>query len=267
LSPIIVFPGAGGRIDNPATFTSDGNLGHVQAIRYPGWHRYISNGFTAKGLEADLAAQVIEIVPRGPICIVGYSIGGHFGYAAALHLQALGREIGGFCAIDTFMTRPADLSPGWHGRSVARSLELLSQGRIREFTRFPRLLFWRTLFKIPRGQLPSLLLRLAPSGRLPVACALDPIFEYELNMRLLIKATEPWIASLDNPAIPLLGPASLIRTKLTAGDDAAWKRRCPNIKVFETPGHHLSLFESENMDAFRTTFIAATRSFYPAVGP
>ncbi len=106
-----------------------------EVVGYPGWKRYVTDGFSAEVLIADLAAQIATRVPQGSIRIVGLSIGGHFGYAAALHLQSMGREIAGFCAIDTFMftTKP---SAGWKGRAFAQGLELLRGLRFGEFARF-----------------------------------------------------------------------------------------------------------------------------------
>ena len=58
-------------------------------IGYPGWKRYVADGFSAEVLVADLVTQIATKVPQGPIRIVSVSIGGHFGYAAALRLQAM----------------------------------------------------------------------------------------------------------------------------------------------------------------------------------
>jgi hypothetical protein len=115
-----------------------------EVIGYPGWRRLVADGFSAEVLIADLVAQIVTRVPRGPIRIVGFSIGGHFGYAAALRLRAMGREIAGFCAIDTFMMVSPELSEGWKSRALAEGLELLRGRRFREFTRFVRSRFWTT---------------------------------------------------------------------------------------------------------------------------
>ena len=63
-------------------------------------------------------------MPRGPNRIVGNSIGGHFGYAVALHLQAAGREIAGFCAIDSFMITSSEPSAGRQRRALVNAVDL-----------------------------------------------------------------------------------------------------------------------------------------------
>jgi thioesterase domain-containing protein len=262
MSPVIVLPGAGGGAPDLAVFSVGfGDETRFEAIAYPGWPRYVLDGFTASVLIADLAAQIATRVPRGPIRIVGISIGGHFGYAAALHLQASGREIAGFCAVDTFMVSSAAPSAGWSGRALARGSDLLRKFRIGEFSGFLRSLFWRALFRLAGSRLPGLLRGFAHSGRLPWIFGFDPKFEEELSMRLLIREVAPWIASLDREPVALMAPTILLRTRFAAGDDAPWRRRCPGIKIIEIPGDHQTLFEPENVGSLHESFITATRDW------
>ncbi len=262
LSPIIVLPGAGGGTIDPAMFSAEASTTcedtDVHSIEYPGWQCYIADGFSAEEFITDLAAQIEARVPKGPIQIVGNSIGGHFGYAVALRLEASGREIAGFCAIDTFMIVSAAPSEGWQTRALSQALELLLRREVVAFTRLVRSLFWRALLRLGRGRLPTLLLRVTSGDRLPSISALDPIFEKELSMRLLLRATVPWIAALDREPMALQAPALLLRTRLTAGDDAAWQRRCPNIEILEIPGQHHTLFSPINIGALRAAFAAGT---------
>jgi hypothetical protein len=87
---------------------------------------------------------------------------------------------------------------------------------------------------------------------------LDPVFEEELNMRLLIQTTAPWLRSLDRNPVALKAPAAILRTALTGSDDAAWQLRCPKFRIVEIPGQHHTLFESENIAVLRGAFISAT---------
>src|ERR1700687_5881579 len=118
-SPVIFLSGAGGGAPDLDVFR-DGvdDTTRFEVIGYPGWRRYVADGFSAEGLIADLVEEIATRVPQGPIRIVGLSIGGHFGYAAALRFQAMGREVTGFCAIDTFMIVSAEPSAGWKGRAL-----------------------------------------------------------------------------------------------------------------------------------------------------
>ncbi|HLH96182.1 MAG TPA: alpha/beta fold hydrolase [Xanthobacteraceae bacterium] len=260
--PIIVVPGAGGEELDPAIFATDAaEPPQIRTLRYPGWRRYVGDGFAGETLIADLAAQAIEMVPDGPIYIVGYSIGGHFGYALAQHLQAAGRDVQGFCAIDSFMINPALPDPQWKRRVRARSVQLLRDGRIREFARFLQSLLLGTIIRMMGGQISRRLRSLAASRGLRAFLNAVPSLESEIDMRLLIRSTAPWLASLDQKAAPLKVPASLIRGRLSTSREAAWKRRCPDIEILETSGHHFDLFDADNIKSFRAAFRSATQDW------
>jgi thioesterase domain-containing protein len=259
--PVIILPGAGGGAPNLDVFRADvKDQTRFEVISYPEWKGHVASGFSADAFIADLAARIATRVPRGPIRIVGLSIGGHFGYAAALRLQAMGREIAGFCAIDSFMISSSAPNPGWMGRALAQGLDLMAQRRFRDLALFLRSKFWRSLIRLAGNKLPSLLQQFRTS--LPSLVASDRVLENELSMRLLIRETAPWIASLDRDPIALQAPAVLLRTNRTAGDDDAWRRRCPNIGIAEIPGQHHSLFEAENVGALHDAFVAATRVWH-----
>jgi thioesterase domain-containing protein len=255
---VIFLSGAGGGAPDLSVFriTPDDTT-RFEVIGYPGWKRYVADSFSAEVLIVDLATQIATRVPHGPIRIVGLSIGGHFGYAAALRLQTMGREIASFCAIDTFMIASSQPSAGWRGRALSQGLELLRRRRYGEFVRFLRSKLWRALARLAGSRLPWLMRR-TPTSLWSAVLALDPIFEEEMSMRLLIREAAPWIPSLDREVVELKAPAILLRASLTAGDDAAWRRRCPQIEIFEIPGQHHNLFEPENIGSLREAFIAAT---------
>lgn len=260
-SLIIFLPGTGGELPNFSGFNvGRGDSCRFEALTYPGWRQYVSKGFTIETLIADLEAQIVTKVPEGPIRIVGYSVGGHFGYAAAVRLRAIGREVAGFCAIDLFMIDLLEPSAAWKTRALNDAIEILRRGNISEFNRFIRSKFWRGLFRLAGSRLSTLIRGLSFS-RLTSVCAFDPILEKELNLRLLIQAVVPWTASLDQAPVKLDAPVSLLRTRLTASDDVAWRRRCPTIEIFEVPGDHHTLLQADDIGSIGEAFFAATRSW------
>jgi thioesterase domain-containing protein len=260
--PVVFLSGAGGGAPDFSIFRKGAeDATRLEVISYPGWKRYIADDFSAEVLIADLVKEIEARVPHGPIRIVGLSIGGHFGYAAALRLQKLGRDIAGFCAIDSFMIASSKPSAGWRGRALAEGLEMLRGRRFGELVHFLRSKFWRLMARLAGNRLPGLVRQLSSLRSSPLS--LDPIFEEELSMRLLIRAAAPWIGFLDREPVPLEAPATLLRTALVSADDVAWRRRCPGIQIFEIPGRHHNLFEPENMTALHEAFIAATRNWRP----
>jgi thioesterase domain-containing protein len=263
LSPIIFLPGMGGEIPSLSRLNVAGgdDDNRFEAITYSGWQQYTSTGFTIEALMADLEAQVVLKVPEGPIRIVGYSVGGHFGYAMALRLRESGREVAGFCAIDSFMIESLGPSAEWKTRMLSEALKIFRAGHLREFTCFVRSKFWRAVFRLAGGRLRGLIQSLS-SGPLRFVCAFEPILEKELNLRLLTQLVVPWTASLDREPVELDVPASLLRTRLTASDDPAWRRRCPRIEIFEIPGQHETLLQANDISSLREAFSAATRSWF-----
>jgi thioesterase domain-containing protein len=257
---IIFLPGAGGDAPDLDVFRDGGgDPTQVEFIGYPGWRRYVAEGYSAHALIDDLAAEIARRIPAGPIRIIGVSIGGHFGYAVGLRLRARGREIAGLCAIDSMMIESPGPSAGWKQRALAQMLDLLRERRLSALVRFTRSRFWRALLRALGDRLPWIARRCA--ARLPVVSALDPLFEQELSMRLLIRVAAPWIASLDRNPVALEAPAIILRTGLAAGHDDAWRRRCPHIRIFEISGKHNNLFEAENVGALHEIFINATRGW------
>ncbi|MGC2774793.1 MAG: thioesterase domain-containing protein [Bradyrhizobium sp.] len=256
--PSIAFlPGAGGDAPDLAVFR-DGpdDPNRVAFIGYPGWSRYVTDGYSADALIDELAAKIASRIPAGPIRIIGVSLGGHLGYAAGLRLQAQGREIAGLCAIDSMMIESSGPSAGWTQRALELALDQLRQRRLGDLGRFMRSRVWRGLARACGDRLPRIAQRCSAS--VSVAVALDPIFEQELNMRLLIRTVAPWLAAADRNPVALNAPAILLRTGLAAGHDGAWRRRCPDLHSFEIPGKHHTLFDAENVGALHETFIRAT---------
>jgi hypothetical protein len=259
----LILPGAGGDVAvNPAFFCSGPeDAPRFQTIGYPGWQRYVEIGFSADKLIRHLATQIALRAPEGPIRIIGISIGGHLGYATAVALQESGREIGGFCAVDSFIATSASPMAGWKSRALRAGVGLLQDRRLGEFGRFLRSKFWRALLRVTGSRLASVIRTVAPSGRLPWILGADPIFGEELAMRLLIQEVAPWTASLDRDPIALSAPAILVRTGSNKNSDPVWKRRCPGIKIIELPGDHHTLLDSENPGSFRETFSIETKEW------
>jgi thioesterase domain-containing protein len=251
----------GGKLDFDVFREGVDDQTRFEVIGYPGWRRYVSDRYSAEVLIAELAAQIDAKVQGVPIRLIGLSIGGHFAYAIGLRLQAMGREIAGLCAIDSFMFASSNPSVGWKGRALAEVVEIVRRGRPLEFVRFLRSRFWRALVRLAGSRLEGLLRKMSSANGMNILSAVDPILEEELSMRLLIKLTAPWIASLDQQPVELNTQAVLLRTDRTASSDAAWRRRCPHIEIAEIPGKHHNLFEPENLGSLREAFLRATNSW------
>jgi thioesterase domain-containing protein len=256
--PVVFLPGAGG-LATELSLLRDGPLGGTRfiTVSYPGWRRYAAADFSADSLIQYLLEQIVAVVPSGPIALLGVSLGGHFGYALALRLQDLGRHVAGICVIDSFMVSSSAAGEGWVRRAVDDASYLLRKRRFREFVRQLLTKCWRALMRLAGPRLAGWVRWFRGASAGPGQGGPDSLFEFELSMRLLLRATAPWVASLDRNPIALDAPAALLRRPMTSSDDGAWRRRCPQIKILEIPGGHQTLFEPENIDALRSAFIAA----------
>jgi thioesterase domain-containing protein len=261
-SPCIFLPGAGGLAPDLSLLrTGPSDSTQFVTVGYPGWQRYVAGDFSPEVLIRELSDSIIAIVPAGPIGMIGMSLGGHFCYAIALHLRSRGREVAGICVIDSFMVASSAPSSGWVGRALAETLEPLRRGRFREFPKIVASRFWRALLRLAGPRLPGLMRRLSGTNAGVPGAAQGSLLEFELSMRLLLREVAPWVASLDRDPIALEIPAALLRTSQTSADDAAWKRRCPNIRIHEVPGSHHTLFDPGNIDGLRAAFSVATREW------
>jgi thioesterase domain-containing protein len=263
--PIIYLSGAGGGAPDLSVFRDDADdATRIEVIRYPDWRQFIQGRLSADALIEELASQILAAVPQGPIRIVGLSIGGHFAYGIGLRLRAMGREVAGICAIDSFVFASSAPSAEWKRRALEQGFELLRKRRFNELAEFMRSKFWRAWIRLAGDRLPLLLQVVASAKWLPSVLAADPLLEGELSMRMLVRTTAPWLAELDREPVPLEIPTAVLRTALTESDDAAWRRRCPNVRIFEIPGHHHNLFDPENVGALHEAFITATEGWRTA---
>ena len=262
-APIIVLPGAGGGTPDLAGFRAGfSQPPRFEILGYPGWRRYVDTEFSFQSLIADLSRQIEILIPNGPVRIIGISIGAHIGYATAVRLQAAGRNISGFCAVDAFMVHSAAPMPGWLARAIELSSRLIRENRIGDFAKFIRSRLWRAVLRLSQDRLVGILRRAAAQpGCLQHILAIDSLFEHELSMRLLIRSIAPAIAALDHESTALRTSAVLLRTGLTAHSDEGWRRRCPKLKIIQIPGNHETMLEPQNVAAFRVAFGEATRNW------
>ena len=257
---IAVLSGAGGGVPDLRAFAATpAEAARFAPVVYPGWRRYTDEGFSAQILIHDLADEIAGWGER--VAILGVSLGGHIGYAVALKLQSLGVEVVGLCAVDSFMISSADIRPGSAGRNLARLRALAQSGSLGRLGTQGRTLFWRALVRLAGDRAASLLRRWRDSGLLRAACTVDPTLEKELSMRLLMRATAPWLSELNCNPLALQVRVAHLRTASAADADGAWRLRCPNIDVIEIPGDHDSLLDPENFVSMRRAFASAMRGW------
>lgn len=258
--PVVMLSGAGGGSPNSEPFRAGFDVGTTfEVISYPSWRRYLENAPCFDTLIDDLSGQIRDRVPEGPIQIIGISIGGHLGYVIATKLQEYGRDISSFCAVDAFAVHSTAASAGWFGRAMCLCAGLLAKRKFAELALVIRSRFWRAVLRLCRTRLINVIRILEAYGLTDSLLKADPLLEGELNMRLLIQLTAPSLAQIDREPKILRTSAILLRTALTIDSDDSWRRRCPEIRIYEIPGDHLTMLEAQNISAISSVFSAAMR--------
>ena len=260
-NPFFYIPGAGGGAPNLAALLDEGDgETSFEVIQYPGWRRCSDPLCSGEKIVSDLSREIESRVPNGPLRIMGLSLGGHFAYLVAHHLEEKGREIEIVCAIDAFIVNTTQPTPGWQQRAFFEFLELLRGLRLNDMSRFGRSRLWRAMLRAMGGKLPFFLSKASRINWLARALEVDPILKQELDMRMLTHVVVPWLAKIDVEPVRLSVPMALLRTQSTASSDAAWRARCSDLSIFVIKGTHHALFDEANISSLRAEFLAATRS-------
>ena len=258
----VYLPGASG-IAPDLSLLNDNNAAAARfiSITYPGWQRYAVDNFLVEDLIKELSEQIMSAVPKGPIRLVGMSLGGHFAYAVALRLEVTGRDVAGICAIDSFFVDTDAPSAGWINRAYLEARDIIVRRRASKAQAFVRSKFWRSLLRLSTSALPRML-RMVSTDKVQAVLSIDPVLELELSMRLLLRATTPWLLTLDLKPSPVLAQASLLRTSQAADIEPHWRARCPHIDIRQVSGTHHTLFDAENISSVRAAFIATTQKWH-----
>lgn len=260
----VYIPGSGGGVPDLSVLQSGPeDATAFEAIKYPSWRRYSDPKYSAETLISELSTEIERRIPVGPLRIVGLSLGGHFAYLVALHLQARGRQIDTVCAIDSFIVSTDQATPGWQRRAFAEFVESLRKFRFAEIAVFGRSRIWRAMLRMIGGKLPLVLNKLSRFSWLSTILEVNPVLKQEIEMRMLIRLVAPWLATIDDNPRPLAVPVAILRTGSSASSDSAWRARCPNLTIFEIriQGLHHALFDPENVGALRDAFFAATKAY------
>jgi thioesterase domain-containing protein len=241
--------------DDPQLAAFRGDLDDMSlpvTIRYPGWEEMLAPEYRFDDFLDAILRQIDAHRCAGPIRLAGYSLGGLLAFAAAEALLARGREVGFFGILD------ASLS---HAPMMMRRGAF---GMIRRMTRVPSFV-WRGSVKdnlarvaahylsTPKAR-PLLRRLLARSEAGPFSDLRFALHYWVIRFR---RANLAWDWLRERPHQPIPVRAVLFRAAeaaISGPPDLGWNALCPNLRVIEVPGAHLTMLQMPNRPTVAARF-------------
>ncbi len=244
MKPILFFfPGAGPPGDVAETLGRLFPEVEVVGVAYPGWWNLTDPERAMDHLLDGVKCQVSARASDGPMLIVGYSLGVQIGWGFAHGFQRAGGTVAFFGAINGRVVTTDKPRQQWQRQAVREFASDLLRGNVRAVGAFISSRFSRLLQRTAGGDLPRMAGCWARRGRLPWLLSRDPVFETELNMRLLIGAAVPWTQKMESELPPLECPSLLVRGPDDAAFDGRWGSLCTRLEIKAVTGTHLAILQ------------------------
>ena len=258
LPTVVFFPGAGK--DDPLTpvlvSTCASHFNFI-VISYPNWRDYVFEGADPRSVVDDAVDKIERSLPNGPVLLVGYSIGGHFAYSAAIELCARNRGVASVMPIDSYMRPTVNLNRGSWSRFVKEGVSIVGSSSFGAMAEYAFVKLFRLLLRLVGPNLKYFLRRLNIRSVSFAPSWLRIRVSREIALRLLILESVDWLAELDRDPKLLSAPTEVFRTSQNSIDDGAWRRRCSNLSIHEVPGTHNTISESANVTILSSALIEA----------
>jgi thioesterase domain-containing protein len=204
-------------------------------------------------------AQIETVVPRGPINLSGYCLGGFLAYAAAVTLSGRGRQISFLGLLDAdgrleagpVRSLIARLSGFWSGLKRIHRSDQLAYSLAKRLTRGMGLTFLTSVSRSQWDWIPE-----------------EFAFHMHVNLRtrLIVALRSKWCESTLHLRPRLHAPTFLFRAAEQKSDvphDFGWSRYIPNIEVIDVRGNHQTMLEGPNLSPFRDEFLRALERASP----
>jgi thioesterase domain-containing protein len=230
----------------------------VEAVEYGDWPDWVAPDFDFETLLARLVASIEARAPEGPLLLAGYSIGGHFVYAAAQALRAAGRTVSFVGILDTNLSRAR--TP----RAAVASRPAMRRGEVRELAtafRHGHAADALARFIIRRLISPrwAPLLRLVARFRhVRLPGDLGFYLHSQLRMTLLTGLVTAWHQQTTAPAQLLPTRVVLFRAEghpENVPDDHGWREFCADLTIVPVTGDHRSMFDPPHLATLGRRFV------------
>jgi thioesterase domain-containing protein len=260
MKPILFFfPGAGPRGEVATTLGRLFPEVEVVGITYPEWQNLTDPERAMDHVLEGVERQVRAKASSGPVLILGFSLGAQIGWSFAHGFQRAGGTVAFFGAINGRVVATDKPHGQWLRRAVRDFASDLLRGDIRAVGAFISSRFSRLLQRAAGSDLPKMAGRWARRGRLPWLLSRNPVFETELNMRLLIRAAVPWTRKIERELPPLDCPSLFVRGLDDESFDGRWRSLCPRLDIKAVTGSHIAILEPPHFQEVVGLIKAAAR--------
>ena len=260
MKPILLFfPGSGPRGNVAETLGRLLPDVEVVGINYPEWRELTDPQRAMDHVLQYVDRQVRPRVKTRTVLILGYSLGAQIGWGFAHDFQRAGGTVAFFAAINGRIVSNDKPDGRWVRRAFRQLSSNLLKGDLRAVRAFISSRASRLLQRTAGGDLPKLAARWAKRDRLPWFLSRSPVFETELNMRLLIRAAGPWTQRIESELPPIDCPSLLVRGPEDESFDECWRTLCSKLDIKAVSSSHLAIMEPGQLQEVVELIKTATR--------
>lgn len=213
----------------------------VVPIRYMLWPEFIEQGgdyeVQFKEVKAQITAQM-----KGPVRLVGYSVGGMLAWACASAFQASGIRVESVLILDASAFPEKAVPAPWASR-LKKRLDDLSTFKVRAGMASLVAKF------LSRDSSVPLLRRALPYRNASLPFHFHSYLNHKLNMQIQLPTILPWWNLITRSLPKLDCPVFLFRSEehqASERQDLGWGELCNDVTVVPVAGSHNGMLEPEN---------------------
>jgi thioesterase domain-containing protein len=222
----------------------------VVPIEYMLWPEFFEQGNDYGAQFREVKAQ-INARRKGPVRMVGYSVGGMLAWACASAFQASGLGVESVIILDA-SAHPDKTVPAPRAARLRRRFE-----ELRAFTVRAAIASLVAKF-LSKNSSASLLRRALPYRNTALPFDFHSYLNHKLNMQLQLPVILPWWKQVTETLPKLNAPVFLFRSEEhepSERQDLGWGELCSDVTVVPVAGSHNGMLEPENCQALSESIL------------
>lgn len=227
----------------------------VVPVQYMLWPEFFEQGNDYDVQFREVKAQIVAH-RKGPVRMVGYSVGGMLAWACASSFQASGLPVESVIILDAHAYPDRAVPPPRAARLMKRFDELLS------FNVRAAMASLTAKF-LSKNSSASLLRRALPYRNSALPFDFHSFLNHKLNMQLQLPTILPWWNQITETMPKLNAPVFLFRSEEhepSERQDLGWGELCSDVTVVPVAGSHNGMLEPENCQALSESILRVLQS-------